>query len=905
MGMQLNSSRWCVVLILCLYLTDLTSAGPTGDSSVDYHHDVRAVLRERCFACHGALKQESGLRLDTVKAMREGGDSGPSIEANDSANSLLIYRVTASSDDERMPPEGKPLAVEQIAAIRQWIDSGAPAPADDNPEDSPKSHWAFIPPVAADVPSTASEHENPIDAFLYEGRSKKNFDTVPVVEKSLLLRRVYLDLLGLPPTLDEMRAFTADKRADAYERVVDEILESPHYGERWGRHWMDVWRYSDWYGLGEQLRYSQKHIWRWRDWIVESLNEDLGYDVMVQHMLAGDEIAPHDDQVVRATGFLARNYYLFNRTTWLDGTIEHASKAFLGLTINCAKCHDHKYDPITHEDYYRLRAIFEPHQIRLDPVEGQTNLDQDGLPRAFDAHPDASTYLHIRGNEKEPDKSAVMVPATPEFFDFAEFDPKPVALPVRAYWPSGQPFVLKDQLEKANAEAKSAGQRWSEINTRLDNSDDATTSHERELLMAKRRVARLELRRSSLRSNQLLSAFLADQARMLSSGQAVSGADRRIAEAVDLARQMENATRELDLAKAELALIQAEPKNKAAAEKTVAKLKSALQSDGSVSTYESIRASRKALEGPAETEESRYMPYPRQSTGRRTAFAHWITHRNNPLTSRVAVNHIWTRHFGQSFVDPVTDFGRRARTPQQQRLMDWLAVKFMENGWRMKWLHRMIVTSQAYRLSSNAASATPTARESDPDNEFYWHRKPFRMESQVIRDSLISLAGKLDTKIGGPSVNVQTSDRDTLRRSIYFKHSRDDHNRFLSMFDDASIFQCYRREESVVPQQALALANSKLALEMARHISTRIHSYAESEQSKAVDVTFIRTAFELVLCRLPTSEELDVCQDSLVSWRQLSPPTGDSNGQTHPALPREYMLLVHSLINHNDFVTVR
>ncbi|MCA9147305.1 MAG: DUF1549 domain-containing protein, partial [Planctomycetales bacterium] len=385
---------------------------PTGAAEVDYLRDVKPILHERCFACHGALKQESDLRLDTGSLIRQGGASGAAIEPGKAAASLLIERVVAESEDERMPPEGKPLTVDEIAVLKQWIDAGAVSPDDEQPDEDPAQHWAFQLPVQSEVPHTNDPlwSHNPIDAFIAAERERRDLMPVPLVERPVLLRRVYLDLIGLPPTRAQMQAFLDDTRDDAYERVVSELLESPHYGERWGRHWMDVWRYSDWFGLGAQLRYSQKHIWHWRDWIIESLNEDKGYDRMIEEMLAGDEIAPTDRDTLRATGFLARNYFLFNRTTWLDNTIEHTSQAFLGLTLNCAKCHDHKYDPISQVDYYRMRAIFEPHQVRLDAVPGQTDFEKDGLPRAFDAHPEEPTYLHIRGDAANPDKNRVITP---------------------------------------------------------------------------------------------------------------------------------------------------------------------------------------------------------------------------------------------------------------------------------------------------------------------------------------------------------------------------------------------------------------------------------------------------------------------------------------------------------------
>ena len=287
---------------------------------------------------------------------------------------------------------------------------GAVAPDEEIPV-APKQHWAF---QKIERPQVAdSDKANPIDALLSAKQAAHSITPQPPAERSILIRRLYLDLIGLPPTRQQL----SDSRP--WEQIVDELLASPHHGERWGRHWMDVWRYSDWYGLGAQLRNSQKHLWHWRDWIIDSLNADKGYDRMILEMLAGDELAPKDHDAIRATGFLARNYYLFNRTTWLDSTIEHTGKAFLGLTLNCAKCHDHKYDPITQLDYYRMRAIFEPHQVRLDPIPGETDFEKDGLPRVFDDHTDLETFLHRprrsqesrQGNEDHSRRPRVFWPA--------------------------------------------------------------------------------------------------------------------------------------------------------------------------------------------------------------------------------------------------------------------------------------------------------------------------------------------------------------------------------------------------------------------------------------------------------------------------------------------------------------
>ena len=404
--------------LLAVILVGLAVRSGGVAADVDYLRDIKPLLRARCYACHGTLKRKARLRLDTALAIRAGGRGGAAVEPGEPQASLLIERVTATDPDERMPPEGQPLSPEQIDSLRRWIVAGAPAPPDEKAEASVEEHWAFRPPRRTPTDSTAArvakkpdgEAAHPIDALLDVERRRHGIEPLPLEDRRLLLRRVHLDLVGLPPTPREQREFLDDASPDAWERVVDRLLASPRHGERWGRHWMDVWRYTDWYGLGAQLRNSQKHIWRWRDWIVESLNDDKGYDRMVLEMLAADELYPSDPDAVRGTGFLARNYYLFNRTTWLDTTIEHTSKALLGLTMNCAKCHDHKYDPITQVDYYRMRAFFEPHQVRLDSVPGETDLEKDGMPRVFDAHLDAPTYLHVRGDAKSPDRARPLTP---------------------------------------------------------------------------------------------------------------------------------------------------------------------------------------------------------------------------------------------------------------------------------------------------------------------------------------------------------------------------------------------------------------------------------------------------------------------------------------------------------------
>lgn len=295
--------------------------------AADYVKDIKPILKARCYACHGALKQKADLRMDTAAAMRQGGDSGDILIKD---HALLLERVITTDLDERMPPEGEGSALngEEVAKLKAWIEAGAPAPANEVPEADPRAHWAY------QVPQSSGQT---MDALLAARLTAKQLKPQPPAPAELWLRRIHLDLCGLPPSAQDIEDFLKDTSAPARQRVVDRLLASPQYGERWARHFMDIWRYCDWYGLGDQLRHSQKHLWHWRDWIVESLNADKGYDEMIVQMLAADELAPEDRDNLRATGFLARSYYLFNRTTWLDETIEHTCRAFLGVTMQCVK----------------------------------------------------------------------------------------------------------------------------------------------------------------------------------------------------------------------------------------------------------------------------------------------------------------------------------------------------------------------------------------------------------------------------------------------------------------------------------------------------------------------------------------------------------------------------------------
>ncbi len=898
--------RHLLSFLLLTTLFAITQTNVAAQEHETYLTRVKPVLQSRCYACHGALKQEASLRLDTFESMLAGGQSGSAVSAGDADASLIVQRITAHEESMRMPPEGEPLQPSQIDTIKSWLNDGATHPSDEVPERDPKEHWAFRAPIRPLVPLTDElSATNPIDAFLNEQHRAKGLIPQSIAAPQIWLRRVFLNLIGLPPTKMQLDAFVADPSDDARRLTIEQLLQSPHYGERWGRHWMDVWRYSDWWGLGQEVRNSQKHMWHWRDWIVESLNTDTGYDQMLQDMLAVDELHPSDLNRLRASGFLARQYFKFNRTSWLDETVEHTSKAMLGLTFNCCKCHDHKYDPISQQDYYRLRAVFEPYQVRTEMVPGIVDFQRDGIPRAFDCNLDQETFVHIRGDDRNPDKSKSMKPSVPELFQWEPFQIQPVTLPHEAYEPAFREYVLESYGNDIHAKVVAAKQSLDTAKSKHAQSTHAesqspekTDAVEKQLEQAvlEITIAEKSLRRWQLEQEAVPLRFAADRAKII---EEVPEERRRL---LALAGQAENRVRlgkaDEELSRAELALLTSTAKTKEADEKKLAAAKTALESaqkqnDAPGASYESMRGAEKAAESNLETDESRRKPFPGTSSGRRTAFAKWLIDRRNPLTARVAINHIWSRHFGRPLVATVFDFGRKGSPPSNQKLLDWLAVELMEHQWSMKHIHRLIVTSEAYRRTSSNAGAD-TNLVVDPENEFLWRMNSTRMESQLVRDSLLSLAGELDLTIGGPT--IAATDEKSRRRSLYFVHSHNEHNKLLSAFDDANVLDCYRRGDSIVPQQALALENSELAMKMAERIAQRLHD----DNPTVSDREFARVAFVSILADEPTEAELEWIFGAMVKMRAL-----DNTPSSDPATRQARLSLVRGLVNHNDFITIR
>jgi hypothetical protein len=880
-------ARWTwLVALPAAFAGSLFEPGSSGAETVDYVRQVKPILKRRCYACHGALKKKAGLRLDTAASLRRGGDGGPAIEPGQAGESLLIDRVAEEDAKLRMPPEGPPLSPEQVATLRGWIDQGANAPGDEKPEEDPRRHWAFRKPVRPPVPAAkdGSLVRNPIDAFLAVERERRELKPLPPARPEVLLRRVYIDLIGLPPSREELLAFLADPSDAAYERIVDRLLASPRHGERWARHWMDVWRYSDWYGRRAvpDVLNSYAMIWRWRDWIVRSLNRDDGYDLMVRRMLAADELEPADDANLVATGFVVRNFFRWNYNTWLKDNVEHTAKAFLGLTVQCAHCHDHKYDPITQSDYFALRACFEPIEIRHDRVPGESDPGPfpkydygkaygpitSGMVRVFDEKLDAKTFIYTRGESRNvvPGKPPI-APGVPAFLNSNAFHVEPVSLPPEAYYPGLKDFVRREELRKRAEDV-----------ARCENAASGTvedrTMKEAELARARAGLSALEAR------------IAADRVRF-GEGPGDAGALCRAASKAERAAAL--AAARADLARAErdvaAARKKANPTELTTAEKRLATARQALD------------AATAAAARPSDQYTPLSPNYPSKSTGRRTALARWITSPENPLSARVAVNHLWRWHFNQPIVASTHDFGRNGKRPTHPLLLDWLATELVGRGWTMKAMHRLIVTSDAYRMASHSADRDDPSAAIDPENHAYWRFTPARIESEVVRDSLLQVAEALDPAIGGPDIDFNQGFT-SRRRSLYLTHHGEGRMPFLELFDAPDACEAYTRTVSVIPQQALALTNNELTRAISCDLAKRLWDEASSAPDRASCDVFITVAFEQVLSRAPSLSELEVSLAFLRKQEQLLTRLGPE------ASSRARANLVHALFNHNDFLTV-
>jgi mono/diheme cytochrome c family protein len=754
---------WAALIIAIAHVASLQSFAAAPASKVDFAREVQPLLAKRCFRCHGPDKAEAGLRLDLRERAFAKLESGShAVVAGSVAESELLKRVSSSEASERMPPEGKPLTPTEIGLIRRWIGEGA----------AWEVHWAFRQPVAVQ-PSVVRDRSwvrNPVDAFILNRLEQNGLAPAPAADKIALLRRAYYDLIGLPPTAAEADAFVADSSPTAYERIVDRLLDSPRYGEHWARHWLDVVRYAETNSFERDG--AKPHAWRYRDYVIRALNADKPYDRFIREQLAGDELPDATRDSLIATGYYRLGQWddepadrMQAKFDCLDDLVATTGQVFLGLTVNCARCHDHKIDPISQKDYYGLVAFF--HNITPYETTGP-NIEVPLL--AGDREREQFRTSTREFNEKRRQAQAELAALTQE---------------LRARFPAKTPSPreLAEWIKQHGAG-----------------------------VVGEQRFKRYRELQASLRRRKQ-PAIPADYAL------AVTESGLTAPDTFVLKRGNPRVLGE-----------KVEP------------------------CFPRILDPRPPrLQPPlAKT----------HSTGRRLTLANWIASPDNPATARVMVNRIWQHHFGRGIVRSPNNFGYLGDRPTHPELLDWLAAEFVKNGWHLKSLHRLIMTSSAYRMSSQA---NPAALARDPANDLFWRFDMRRLSAEEIRDSIHTLSGRLNSKMYGPSIFPEISaevlagqsvpgagwgksgPQEQARRSIYIHVKRSLMTPILVDFDVAdNDSSCAVRFTTTQPTQALAMLNGAFVHSQAQTLASRLRREAGNDAAAQV-----RLALRLALVHPP------------------------------------------------------
>jgi mono/diheme cytochrome c family protein len=800
--------------LLAIFTTVLMPVLASADGPVDYLRDVKPILAKHCYACHGPDKQRSGLRLDTAASALKGSDAGPVIVPGKAAESKLFKAVSGAADVKTMPPKGDRLTAREIALLRDWIDRGARAPANEvaakATADATK-HWAFIAPVRPPLPAVhnTSWVRTPIDRFILARLEKEGIAPSPEADRVTLIRRLSLDLIGLPPTIAEIDEFVNDPRPDAYERLVDRLLASPHYGERWARHWLDLARYADSNGYSID---APRSIWPYRDWVINAFNRDLPFDQFVIQQLAGDMLpgATTDQRV--ATGF-HRNTQINEeggidleqfRVESIIDRVNTTGAVFLGLTIGCCQCHDHKFDPIAQREYYQLFAFL-------------NNADEPQIELATPEQIQQRQQIRQRMAEVEK------VLKTLEHTSAAGED----------RWEKSLTTGLRAILPR-------------DIQAILEVPENGRTVAQKEKLT--------EAYRKTDQARQVVHAL---------GGLAITKAAHVQASVVRASLERER-----------IALKKAEPKvttTMVMQERTKPRETHVLIQGDFTRKGNVVQPAVPAVLHPLAASAGQDARRPN-----RLDFARWLVDARNPLTARVTVNRFWQHFFGLGIVETENDFGTQGTPPTHPELLDWLAREFMEGAssgsserrpWSIKAMQRLIVTSATYRQSSKAR---PELATRDARNRLLARQSRLRLDAEFVRDAALAVSGLLSQQIGGPSVHPPQPEGiyrftqidkhwkadigpSRYRRGLYTYFWRSAPHPSLIVFDapDATL-ACTRRNRSNTPLQALTLLNDQAQYEFAQALAGRVlHEKAATDQDR------ICLAFRLCLARQPSQRERD------------------------------------------------
>jgi hypothetical protein len=866
-----------------------------------FESKVRPVLVESCLACHGARKQSSGLRVDSREALLEGGESGPAIVPSDPDKSLLIQAIRHTHDEIRMPPKTK-LAEPAVEALSSWVRHGAPWPKDavlseKARENAAETHWAFQALRDAKPPEVkqTSWPVSPVDAFILAKLESRGMTPAPRADRRTLIRRASFDLTGLPPTFEEIAAFETDPRPDAFEQVVDRLLASPRYGERWGRHWLDVARYADTKGyvFNEDRRYP--YAFTYRDYVVRAFNDDLPYDQFLIQQLAADRLDLKDDRrSLAALGFLTvGRRFLNDGNDIIDDRIDVVCRGIMGLTVACARCHDHKYDPIPTEDYYSLYGVFastvEPTELPTIPSPASESQRRDFDKQRAAAQAEIETFVGRKLDDVATDLRSRIVPYLRAAAEL-RFDPGSAKLAERARADGLRAGHLSFLIERWKSYVEKAGKRhdpvfqpWVElVGLKADEfpSKAVETLERLKTSNSPPNSAVIEALRSSPPTDavQLASRYADLFAKAETKWKTASarGAIQSLPEPEwEAIRQVLNGADGL------LAF--------AATRKTVAgdpgsEISRRLLTAGDRDRLTALRTkladiTRSHPGAPLHAmavEDARHpfdphvfvrgnpgragKPVPRRflrvlSGADRTPFrqgsgrlelARAIASPSNPLTARVLVNRIWLEHFGVGLVDTPSDFGVRSQKPNHPELLDFLALGFIRSGWSIKALHRQLLHSSTYQQSSDNPHLYA---EQDSENRLLSRFPRRRLDFEAMRDAVLFVSAQLDTTMGGRSTEINVAPFPP-RRTIYGLIDRQNLDDVYRTFDFASPDATSpRRFVTTVPQQSLFLMNSPFMAEQSRRTAEGL-DLSTSRESR------IRALYERILGRTPTPDEV-------------------------------------------------
>jgi len=800
--------RRVVATIVAVFVTGGLAVGETVAPPVDFSRDIQPLLAKRCFSCHGPDTHEGGLRLDQAAGATAALDSGErAIVPGKVAESAILARITSSDPDIRMPPEGPRLSATQVDAIKRWIDEGAEW----------KEHWAFRPLVRPAVPVVGDGGQppsNPIDAFVLNGLERRGLPAPSQADRRALLRRVTYDVTGLPPTERELRDFLADESPQAWEKVVDRLLASPHYGEQWARHWLDLVRYADTNSFERDG--PKPHAWRYRDYVIRSLNDDKPYDQFVVEQLAGDELPEPTNDAFIATGYYRLGVWDDEpadreqfRYDWLDDIVATTGQVFLGLTVNCARCHDHKIDPIPQRDYYSLLSFFDsitPMGNGGDQIERL--LFKDDAERQ--AYEEKVADLNRRRNEAQRQVTEIekrFREAWEPLFEAAAVGGDLDELEFRFYRDSWQALPAFDELKPEDT-GTVPGQLFDiavapslrpdnfgyvftgvlkvpedgDYSFSLDSDDGSRLTIDGHVVAeydgihgeGKPKTATVALKAGRLPIR--LDYFQGQHGKGLAVAWSGPGFTARTL--ADSPARRKGTGKEFNLTEAirldgerllgadgkkdydeKVKLLEAAKKEQVPVDKALVVTERGPTPAETFVLYRGNPHAEKKPEnsvGPAFPAILRarepVIPTPAadaKTSGRRTALARWLVSPDNPLPARVMVNRIWQHHFGRGIVRSASNFGMMGDPPTHPELLDWLATELVAGGWRLKSLHKLILMSQAYRAAS---TGNAEAFALDPLNDSFWRFDMRRLSAEELRDSIHVASGGFNPKMFGPGV---------------------------------------------------------------------------------------------------------------------------------------------------------